>query len=124
MCSVQDHLICLTLLIISMTFRSLSAPDVGPSVLICDAEHISSILVCGAASLFYACLVGVQVIVLYKYCFVAVNSSVASSTPWPLAQQSSQTLGTSWTGFEENSKDMSAQNLLQELSHLHDSKSL
>ena len=35
-------------------------PDVGPSILVCDVEHLS-ILVCAASSLFCACLVSIQV---------------------------------------------------------------
>ena len=42
-------------------FCLLPAPDVGISVIVCDVEHTFSILVCAAASLFWACLVSVQV---------------------------------------------------------------
>ena len=43
-------------------FCPLPDPDVGPSIFVCDVEHILlSILVCAAASLFCANLVSVQV---------------------------------------------------------------
>ena len=60
---------------------------------------------------------------VFRWCWyflVPDNASRVPESPWPVSP--SQNSPGSWTGFESNSKDMSAQNLLQELAHLHDSK--
>ena len=59
--AAQDHLICLTFLIISMTFI-LSLTQILVFLSLCVLLSILlSILVCAAASLFCACLVSLQV---------------------------------------------------------------
>ena len=58
-CPAQDHFICLTSLIISMTFVH-SMTDVIMSLYVM-LSILLSILFCAAASLFCACLVSVQV---------------------------------------------------------------
>ena len=51
MCPANNHFIFLTLLIVSyFRFCPLPDPEVGPSVLVCDVEQISSILVSASAS--------------------------------------------------------------------------
>ena len=40
-CPAQDHFICLTLLMISITLCPLPDTDVGISILVCDVEHTS-----------------------------------------------------------------------------------
>ena len=46
-------------------FFPLPDPYVGPSIFVCDVEHISFLLVWAAASLFCACLVSVQIYAPY-----------------------------------------------------------
>ena len=64
-CPAQDHFIFLTVLIISMTFvLSLTQMLVFLSLYVM-LSILLSILVCAAASLFFACLVSVQVYAPY-----------------------------------------------------------
>ena len=60
-CPAQDHFICLTLLIISMTFVFSLTQTLAFLSLYVMLSILLSILVCAAASLFCACLVIVQV---------------------------------------------------------------
>ena len=60
-CPVQDHFICLSVLIISMTFVLSPTQMLVFLSLYVMLRILLSILVCAAASLFCACLVRVQV---------------------------------------------------------------
>ena len=66
LCPAQDHFICLTVLIISMTFvlyliQMFVFFSLGLYVML---SILLSILVCAAASLFCYCLVSVQILIL------------------------------------------------------------
>ena len=87
-CPAQDHFICLTVLIISMTFvLSLTQMLVFLSLYVMLSILLST-LVCAAASLFCACLVSVQISAPYviagstQELYTCLFRQMAQKTKW------------------------------------------